>query len=86
MADFTTSSLARHWFFKDDFAALDTLFTEKTAAYLDRIGRFIDFEKFPSKGETIAEKVKPFELTSEQENKILIACVDELRSQYRNLE
>ena len=63
MADFTTSSLNRHWFFKDDFGALDTLFTQKTQAYLDKITKFIDFDKFPSKGETLAEKAKPFELT-----------------------
>jgi hypothetical protein len=32
------------------------------------------------KGDTAADKVRPFEVKADSENKVLIACIDELRS------
>ena len=85
MADFTNSTFSRFWFFNGDLSALDREFAIKTQAYLDKIAQFIDFEKNPIKGDTIADKVKQFELKPEAENKILVACIDDLKSQYLNL-
>ena len=85
MADFAASTLYRAWFFPNDPASLDAQFSAKTEAYLDCIVRFIDFDKLPAKGETAREKVRSLALTQDQETKILIVYIDELRSQYRNL-